>query len=52
MDLSKTRDCLHHDLLNAKLAAHGFDKTVLALITDYLTNSKLFTSTGKNRGNF
>ena len=43
MDLSKTCDCLHHDLLIAKLAAYGFDKTVLALITDYVTNSDLQT---------
>ena len=34
MDLSKACDCLPHDLLIAKLAAYGFDRTALALITD------------------
>ena len=54
MDLSKACDCLPNNLLIAKFAVYGFDKTALALITDYLTNSDLqiFTSTGKNRGNF
>ena len=42
-DLSKTYDCLSHDLLIAKLVAYGFDNTNLALITDYLTNSNLQT---------
>ena len=54
MDLSKARYCLPHDLLLAKLAAYGFNNTTLAFIADYLTNSNLqmFTSTGKNCGNF
>ena len=44
MDLSKTCDCLSHNLLIAKLAVYGFDKTGLALlINDYLTNSDLQT---------
>ena len=43
MDLSKACDCLPHNLLIAKLAVYGFDKTALALIPDYLTNSDLHT---------
>ena len=43
MDLSKAFDCLPHNLLIAKLAVYGFDKTALALIPDYLTNSDLHT---------
>ena len=36
-------DCLRHNLLIVKLAVYGFEKTALALITDYLTNSALQT---------
>ena len=39
MDLRKACDCPPHDLLIAKLAAYGFEKTAFALITNYLTNS-------------
>ena len=35
-DLSKAFDCLSHDLLIAKLAAYGFDKSALKFIYDYL----------------
>ena len=35
-DLSKTSDCLRHDLLIAKLAAHGFDQPSLCFIFSYL----------------
>ena len=38
MDLSKTYDCLPHDLLIVKLAIYGFDNTTLVFITDYLRN--------------
>ena len=37
-DLSKTFDCLLHDLLIAKLAAYGLDYESLTLIQSYLSN--------------
>ena len=36
MDLFKAFDCIHHDLLIAKLSAYGFDENSLALIYSYL----------------
>ena len=39
-DLSKTFDCLSHDLLIAKLNSYGVDILALRLIFDYLTNRK------------
>ena len=39
-DLSKAFDCLSHDLLIAKLHAHGFDTPALWLLYNYLTNTK------------
>ena len=39
-DLSKAFDCLNHDLLIAKLNAHGFSLSALRLIHDYLLNRK------------
>ena len=36
-DLSKAFDCLHHELLIAKLYAYGFDITSLEYIYSYLT---------------
>ena len=36
-DLSKAFDCLLHDILIAKLAAHGFDYDSLVLIQSYLS---------------
>ena len=36
MDLSKAFDCLHHDLLLAKLNAYGFTKAALKTIQSYL----------------
>ena len=48
MDLSKAYDCLPYDLLIAKLAAYGFDNSVLALITDYLTNHLQRIKIGSN----
>ena len=37
-DLSKTFDCLSHDLLLAKLHAYGFSPSALKLIHSYLKN--------------
>ena len=37
-DLSKAFDCLSHDLLVAKLAAYGFEKSALLFVYDYLKN--------------
>ena len=39
-DLSKTFDCLSHELLLAKLHAYGFNVAALRLIHSYLTNRK------------
>ena len=38
MDLSKAFDTLNHELLIAKLAAYGFDKSALKLISSCLSN--------------
>ena len=40
MDLSKAFDCLHHELLLAKLHTYGFSRAPLDLIHNYLTNRK------------
>ena len=37
-DISKAFDCLSHELIIAKLNAHGFSLPVLKLIHDYLSN--------------
>ena len=39
-DLSKTFDCIPHDLIIAKLEAYGFHIDALKLIHDYLSNRK------------
>ena len=39
-DLSKTFDCLDHELLIAKLNSYGFSPTALRLIHDYLSHRK------------
>ena len=39
-DLSKVFDCLHHELLIAKLDAYGFDIKSGKLIQQYLSNRK------------
>ena len=36
-DLSKTFDCLDHELHTAKLNAYGFSLPALQLINDYLS---------------
>ena len=40
MDLFKAFDCLHHDLLVAKMEAYGLDNSALKLIVSYLTGRK------------
>ena len=39
-DLSKTFDCLNHELLNAKLNAYRFTLPALKLIQKYFSNRK------------
>ena len=39
-DLSKAFDSISHDLLLAKLNAHGFCRNSLNLINDYLTGRR------------
>ena len=39
-NLSKTFDCLSHDLIIAKLAAYGFGEGALKIIYSYLKNRK------------
>ena len=43
MDLSKAFDCIPHDLIIAKLPAHGFDQSSLEFIVSYLTNREQST---------
>ena len=38
MDLLKAFDTLHHELLIAKLSAYEFDKSDLAIVSDYHTD--------------
>ena len=46
MDLTKTYDCLRHDLLIAKLEAHGLGNSSLNLLLDYLIFRKQRTKVG------
>ena len=46
MDLTKTYDCLRHDLLIAKLKAYGLGNSSLNLLLDYLTFRKQRTKVG------
>ena len=39
-DLPKAFDCLHHELLIAKLEAYGFDQSSLSYIYSYLSDGK------------
>ena len=47
-DLSKTFDCLDHELLIAKLNAHGFSLPALELINNYLSNRRQQTRIGNS----
>ena len=38
MDLSKSYDCLPHDLLITKFSAYGFQNSATSLISNYLSN--------------
>ena len=48
MDLSKTYDCIPHDLLIAKLNAYGIDSVGFLLISDYLSCRKQRTKIGSS----
>ena len=48
MDLSKTYDCLLHDLLVAKLEAYGVGKAALSLTINYLSHRKQRTKIGSS----
>ena len=39
-DLSKAFDCVHHDLVLAKLAAYGLDESFVRQVCSYLLNRK------------
>ena len=39
-DISKTSDCLYHELIIAKLNSYGFSWSGLKPIRDYLSNRK------------
>ena len=45
-DLSKTYDCLPHDLIIPKFEAHGLSKNSLKLLVDYLKKEKQRVKTG------
>ena len=48
MDLSQAFDTLSHNLLIAKLHAHGFTTESLKLVKSYLTNRCQRTKVNKN----
>ena len=48
IDLSKVYDWLAHDLLIAKLEAHGLDMASLSLLKNYLANLKQKTKVGSS----
>ena len=50
VDSSKAFDCLQHDLLLAKLNAHGFDYKSLKLTSSFLSNRKYRTKINSSTG--
>ena len=52
MDLSKTFDCLPHDLVTAKLAAYGFGKNMICYISSYLKSRKKCVSVNNIKSTF
>ena len=46
IDLSKTFDCLPHDLLSTKLEAYGLERNALKLIMSYLSGRKQCVKNG------
>ena len=52
MDLSKAFDCISHDLVIAKLAAYGFDKSIICYIYSYLKNRKQCVSVNSIKRTF
>ena len=48
IDLSKTFDCLNHNLMIAKLHAHGFDESSLKFISSYLVGRNQRTRIGNS----
>ena len=51
-DLSKAFDCIHHELLIAKLYAYGFDKNSLYFINSYLKVQKQRTKINSSNSAF
>ena len=47
-DLSKTFDCISHELLVAKLHAYGFDESSLEVTISYLKNRTQTTKVGSS----
>ena len=47
-DLSKTFDCICHDILISKLNAYGFDRNAPKLIYDYLRDRSQNTKVGSS----
>ena len=51
-DLSKTFDCLNHELLIVKLKVHGFTLPALKLVHDYLSDRKQGTRVNNSCSTF
>ena len=47
-EVSKTIDCISHELLIAKINVYGFDKTSLKVIISYLKNRMQTTKVGSS----